>query len=303
MQPSGSSQHEQLAERQGGRLAHEQLTHLGLSRGVIRSWIRSRRLIPTLPRVYALGYLRTDRVARIWDAILYAGPGAYLTGASGAYDLGLLFYAPRAITVATPRRPKLLTPPGIVVLAQRGPQREVRDGIPYAPIPLLLLEMANEGDVPALRRALEVLDYRRMLDLIALAEVLGSGRRGSALLRRAMTYRLPQLAHTKSPLEVDFLLLLEARRLVIPKVNTKVHGIEADMYWPELGLIVELDGDGNHGTPAQQRRDARNTDHWRAHGLTVVRLTHADVHQRAEVTLTGLAAHGVARNRAGAGAR
>jgi very-short-patch-repair endonuclease len=51
----------------------------------------------------------------------------------------------------------------------------------------------------------------------------------------------------------------------------KLHGEEPDCYWPASSLVVELDGDGNHGTPAQRRRDRLKDMKLRGHGLTVVR--------------------------------
>ncbi len=48
----------------------------------------------------------------------------------------------------------------------------------------------------------------------------------------------------------------------------------------EAGVVVELDGAGNHSSPAQVRRDRANELTVRAHGLIVVRygwdLVHAE---------------------------
>jgi hypothetical protein len=84
---------------------------------------------------------------------------------------------------------------------------------------------------------------------------------------------MPQLARTKSELEDDFLFLCQRFNVPLPEVNTTFHGEEPDCYWPEVGLVVELDGDGNHGTPAQRNRDQRKALKLRAHGLTIVRYT------------------------------
>jgi very-short-patch-repair endonuclease len=79
------------------------------------------------------------------------------------------------------------------------------------------------------------------------------------------------MARTKSDLEDDFLLLCRRFGIPIPSVNTELHGEEPDCYWPQFGLVVELDGEGAHGTPAQRRRDRRKDMKLRGHGLTVVR--------------------------------
>jgi very-short-patch-repair endonuclease len=284
---------ERLAARQGGRLHHRQLSEAGLSRDTIRSWTRKRTLIPTVTKVYALGYVRTDHTALVWDALLYAGPGAGLTGACGAYDLGLLLYDPHEITVSTPWQRRSL--PGVTVCTRRSTERAIHDDIPYVSMAELLLDLAAEANLPILRRALEALDYRRMLDMAAAHHVCGKGRTGSRLLKRALAHRLPELARTKSGLEVDFLLLLEAHHLPIPRVNEKLHGVEADMYWPQLKLVVELDGDGNHHSATQKRRDAVKDALLRSHGLTVIRFGDGDIHHDQAATLMTLAGQGLMR--------
>jgi very-short-patch-repair endonuclease len=106
---------------------------------------------------------------------------------------------------------------------------------------------------------------------------------------------LPQLAHANGDLKVAFLRFLEAHQLALPRCNVRLHGILVDAYWPELGLVIELDGKGNHGTGAQRRRDARKSATLRAHGLSVLRLDWHDLHTRADVTLAKLTRAGVQR--------
>jgi very-short-patch-repair endonuclease len=43
-----------------------------------------------------------------------------------------------------------------------------------------------------------------------------------------------------------------------------------DAYFPDQGLVVELDGDANHRTGAQRRRDRRNEMILRGLGLEVL---------------------------------
>jgi very-short-patch-repair endonuclease len=57
----------------------------------------------------------------------------------------------------------------------------------------------------------------------------------------------------------------------LPRVNVRLHGILVDAYWPEQGVVVELDGKDNHSSPAQIRRDRANELTLRAHGLIVLR--------------------------------
>jgi very-short-patch-repair endonuclease len=56
-----------------------------------------------------------------------------------------------------------------------------------------------------------------------------------------------------------------------PRVNTKVGGIEVDLYWPERDLVVELDGPG-HARPRTRKDDERRDGELRENGLRVVRI-------------------------------
>jgi hypothetical protein len=283
-----------LATRQAGRISYAQLRHVGLSAQEIKVWIRNGGLVRTCPRVYALGPPRGDLAARLWEAVLYAGPGAYLAGASAAHFLGLITFPPATVIVATPRRSKSL--PGVTVLRQRAADRVLVFGMPVAPLPEIMLELAAREGFNVVRHAVEALDFRRSLDVAALLDACDRGRPGSAQLRRALNRRLPGLSRCKSRLEIDFLLLCEAWGLPLPKVNFSVHGIEADMWWRELGLVVELDGDGNHGTAGKRRNDAERMAILRGHGLTVIRYDWWDVHDLERQTamrakLAGLGVH------------
>ncbi len=282
-----------LAGGQGGRITYAQLVRVGLTRSEIERWTGDGTLTRTRPRVYALGYVRDDLVARVWEATLYAGPGAYLTGASGAHQLELINYPPRDVVVATPRDCRSL--PGIKVLARRPAAREIRDGLPVAPIPELMLDLAASERFNLVRKALASLDYQRKLNRRALLDACQRGRPGSAALRRALIRHLPQLAYTNGPLEEDFLLLLDDHHLALPRFNVRLHGILVDAYWPELNLVIELDGGANHGTAAQKRRDTSYMKILRAHGLTVVRFDSDDVRARPAATLRRLGELGVPR--------
>ena len=282
-----------LAGDQGGRITFAQLILAGLTPEQVKVWIRNGTLTRTRPRVYALGYVRTDLLTRNWEAILAAGPGAYLTGTSGAHQLELINYPPRDVVVATPRDCRSL--PGIKVLARRPAAREIHDGLPVAPIPELMLDLAASEKFNLVRKALASLDYQRKLNRRALLDACQRGRPGSAALRRALIRHLPQLAYTNGPLEEDFLFLLDDHHLALPRFNVRLHGILVDAYWPELDLVIELDGGANHGTAAQKRRDKSYMKILRAHGLTVVRFDSDDVRARPAATLRRLGELGVPR--------
>ena len=56
-------------------------------------------------------------------------------------------------------------------------------------------------------------------------------------------------------------------------MNVVIAGIRVDALWREQSLVVELDGAGNHGTPAQIERDRRSELRLRQLGMLVLRYT------------------------------
>ncbi len=149
-----------------------------------------------------------------------------------------------------------------------------------------LLDLAATEDPKLVRRSLAQLDYQRKLNRKAIREACGQGKAGSKALLIALTTYMPQLARTKSDLEDEYLYVCQGFDIPLPHVNTSVHGEEPDCYWPELGLVVELDGGGNHSSAPQRRRDQRKALKLRSHGLTVVRYTDDQVFNDPEQVAT-----------------
>jgi very-short-patch-repair endonuclease len=105
-----------------------------------------------------------------------------------------------------------------------------------------------------------------------------------------MAAHFPQLAACESPLEVDFVLLCEQFGLPIPEPNVRIGRWRPDMLWREARLIVELDGEDAHHTPAQLLADERRAADLRSRGFTVIRFTWEQVHFDADAVAADLRA-------------
>jgi hypothetical protein len=193
------------------------------------------------------------------------------------------------IEVSTPRKKDSL--PGIRVHGRRRLERDIHNGIPVTSIPQTILDLAAVADFKLVRKALARLDFRHELDLQALEAVCGPGKPGSKALRRALAIHQPRLAHTNGPLEDDFLAWCERWNVPLPLVNVKLHGILVDAYWPDRGVVVELDGKDNHSSPAQLRRDRANELTLRAHDLIVLRYDWDLVHEQPKAVYNDLMAN------------
>jgi predicted transcriptional regulator of viral defense system len=270
-----------IVARQHGRITWAQLAALGVSRSTVSQWSAAGYLTRVLPKVYAVGHTAPSREARLWEAVLYAGPGAVLSHESAANWLGLIRYPPAVVHVSTPRA-KIRSVAGLIrVDAERRVERIIHDRMPVTTIPQTLLDLARV-EPELVPRALAALDFRRELDVDELLAVCGRGRLGSRELRAALEKHQPALAQTNGELEERFLRWCERWKVPLPEFNARLHGLIVDAYWPRYGLVVELDGYANHSSPAQLRRDRERELSLRAHGLRVVRYDWELLHRQPE---------------------
>lgn len=75
------------------------------------------------------------------------------------------------------------------------------------------------------------------------------------------------------------LRLIREAKLPVPLTNHPVEGFNADFFWPEVGLIVEVDGgDFHRPRPAFERDHRRDIVHKDA-GYEVLRVTGQQLEQ------------------------
>jgi Protein of unknown function (DUF559) len=242
-----------LAERQSGRVAWWQLKALGLDDKAIGRQVEAGYLQSILPRVYAVGHRAPSLEASLWEAVLYAGPGAMLSHATALWWRGLLDKQPWPLQVTTPRRCRSVT--GIRVYGQRACERMSHKRLPTTTIEQALLDFAAVAPPERLRYALANADYHKVLDIPALQLIAGNGRTGSTKLKNAIKRHEPKLAHTRSPLERLFLPLCERIGIPLPEVNVFIEGVLVDAVWHDRKLVVELDGENNHSSWNQIQND------------------------------------------------
>ena len=259
-----------LAGRQLGRISWAQLRELGAAEATVNAWMRSGYLLQTGPRVYAVGHVAPSQEATLFEAVLFAGPGAALSHGTAAWWRGLLTWPVTQTHISTPRRIES-SPGGLEIHGRRTLDRETVRGLPVTTIPQTMLDLAATEPLKLVRRALAELDFTGAFDPAELSNAAGPGRRGSVALAKALRIHLPELAHTRSDLEIEFLFFCERHGIPIPRMNRELHGVTPDAWWPDFNLVVELDGDANHRKPAQRTRDRRKELVLRGHGLTVLR--------------------------------
>lgn len=283
-----------IAARQRGVIGLRQLKRLGLTASGVRDRVRTGRLHRVHRGVYAVGHPVLSLEGRWWAAVLACGDDAALSHRSAGHALDVRRTDRFAVdvTVATGSRSRrgidvhrsALTPADITFI----------DGLPVTTVARTLLDLGDVLDLRGIERALEQADRLRILDLADVRRVLAgaNGRRGAGLLATAIRLYDPDMTRTRSELERMFLRLCRRAGLPAPVVNDEVDGVEADFFWPELDLIVELDGNETHGTRAAFERDRRRDQRHAVAGRRTIRVTYRQLEREpgnVETTLRALA--------------
>ena len=275
----------QVVEPQWGRISWAQLRRR-VGEATISAWIADGYLHEKLPGVYAVGHRSGPVEAELSEALLYAGPGAMLSHQTAAWWWGLTDRRPPLIHVSTPRRCR--SEPGIRVHGRRTVDRVWHNGLTVTTVPQTLLDYASQSNFDDVRYVLAEADYRRLIDLDAVRAIAGRGKAGARKLCEALAVHWPDLARTDSPVEREFLFLVEAGGLPRPKVNVRVCGFKVDCFWPEQRVAVELDGGQGHGTERQVTRDHARDLTLRTAGIAVRRYARAQVRKEGPLVLADL---------------
>jgi very-short-patch-repair endonuclease len=168
-------------------------------------------------------------------------------------------------------------PPGVVVhRTSRLPGSAVRihKHLPVTSPARTLLDVAELLSQAELEWAVDEAITQRLVTVSELQRLARAarGRRGApGLATAAARHTGPRV--TRSQAEQLLWDLVRAGALPEPLMNVKVHGCLVDAYWPEHGLVVEVDGYKFHRTRPKLERDSLKSARLVAKGLSLMRLT------------------------------
>jgi very-short-patch-repair endonuclease len=239
--------------------------------------------------VYAVGNSGGGIECDLAAAVLYAGPDARLAEATALWWRGLLKYPSRQIQVSTPRRVRDIE--NIVVRRERTPERVWHRGLPMSTPSQAIAEYAATATQDMLRFVLANADYHGVLDAKALQDLAGRGVPGSPALRDALKDHLPALAHTRSRGERLLLSFCRRHGFPVPMPNVYIGGWLVDAVWREHRIVIEIDGDLGHRTPAQLHRDHQRDLELRALGYIVLRYTERQLIETPEEVAADIRRH------------
>jgi very-short-patch-repair endonuclease len=262
-----------IAGTRHGLVTAQQLLAVGLTRHDIAYRTKIGRLHRVYRGVYAVGHRPISAHARAMAAVLAGGPGAVLSHGSAATLWGIHRHwrAPFEVTAAHRRgRAGLRVHRSRTLIAQDVTEHF---GIPVTTPARTLLDNAPRLREEAFARAFNELRLARFLFFDDVAELLDRHPPTRAAKRLRGQVTNPRRAPTRSDWERMFPRFVKRFSLPEPLVNTEVAGHEADLYFPEHKLVIELDGYDTHRTRASFESDRDRDADRLAAGLATVRMT------------------------------
>jgi very-short-patch-repair endonuclease len=283
----------EIAARQHGVVTRTQLLAAGLTPRAIQGRLESGRMRSLHRGVYLMGPLEPPR-ARELAAVLACGGGARASHrtAAGLWELAPRPQAALPVEVKVPGH-RVIRRPGIRAYRTLG--LEVRapatvDGVPTTDPIETLLDLAVVVGGPDLERTVARAERSRLITLQDLSAAVEQhpGRRGLGTLRSLLGAD-DGPAFTRSDLEDRFRDAVRRFQLPEPRFNSRVHGYEVDCYWPEVGLVVELDGAAYHRSWQSQQNDRRRDSDLATRGIHVIRITWDHLARETDPTLARVA--------------
>lgn len=261
-----------IAMKQQGNVTRQQLLGLGLGPGAIKYRVRHGELFPSYPGVYGVGRPAHTPHEHASAAVLACGPGAALSHLSALALWGFAgkLHAPFDVAVKADRRPKGIRTHRIGRLHSKDLRTQL--GIRTTSPARTILDCA--ALLPDKRRTRVVNDaLRSYLSRDALKDIADRNPRhpGAKLLKPFVD---ATGGPTRSGFEDDFPSFCKRNNLPVPLINVIVGDVEADAYFPEHNLIVELDGWEYHNTRESFESDRTRDANALAHGIATVRITH-----------------------------
>jgi very-short-patch-repair endonuclease len=266
-----------VVARQHGVVTRAQLFEAGLSSAAIGRRLKAGRLRALHNGVYLAGLMEPER-AREMAAVLASGPDAALSHTNALHAWKLLrFEAPRPVHVSGPAASGVRRP-GIVFhrlpASWADDERTALDGMPITTPARTLVDVACMLGRREIELALATAEREGLVsgEELALLPDRYPRRPGIPALR-SLIHEHTGPHCTESEAERKCLEVLRSGGLPRPHANVTVGPYRLDLFWPDLGVAIEIDGRAYHSSDPRFEGD-RQKDNWlRARGIEVIRLT------------------------------
>ncbi len=267
-----------VAGAQSGVIAARQLAACGLDACAVKVRADRGSLHPVFHGVYGVGHGALTRMGLFTAAVLACGDRAILGHRAAAAHHRLHPWDELNDVEVIVARNAGRRIDGIRAHRSRVDPRDVwrRGGILITSPARTILDLAATTPAQPLRRLVRDALAEGRVSIRQLTDVVDRhrGHRGVAALRRLIA---DGYVPTRSELEDRALDLILAAAIPKPEINPRVEfdgrPIRPDMFWRELGVVIELDGARWHDDPLTRRDDADKQAILEAHGLRVLRIT------------------------------
>ncbi|MCW2968577.1 MAG: hypothetical protein JWM71_2349 [Solirubrobacteraceae bacterium] len=282
----------EVAKRKWVLSSAELRTH-GLTQRQITERVASGVLHRVFRGVYAVGRPQLSFDGWCRAAWLACGPGSAVSHISAARLWGIR-RSNGMIHISVPRGRK--GHPGLRVHRPRSLSlddiAEVQE-CAVTSVARTLLDMSPGQPVDRIAKWIHEAGVMRVLDLREIHAVLRRERHhpGRGALEAALA---AEVLPTRSGLEDTWLRISRRAGISTPNVNENLwSGValeEVDFHYPQLGLIVEVDGSRYHWSRWRRRQDAAKDERFRASGRTVWRVPELQITLEPDSTVRELRA-------------
>lgn len=262
-----------IAARQCGNVTRPQLNALGLDDASIHRRVRAGLLHRVHRAVYAVGRPPIAPQEHAMAAVLASGPQAVLSHGSALTLWGVWKRWDRPFHTTTPddRRPKGIRVHRTNNLDPRDVTRHQR--IPVTTLARTLLDMAPAMPPKSINRAVNNGRLEHGLYLDDLKDIIRRHPRHPGAKKLKQVLGIATKRPTRSDFERSFPAFCRRYRLPKPEMNFPLGKHELDAFFPDHGVIVELDSWIFHSSRTSFERDRDKDADTLAEGLVTVRIT------------------------------
>jgi len=246
-----------LARSQHHLLTTGQMLEAGFSDGAVRHRLAARRLFSVHAGVHSISPPPLSGEARLMAAVLACGEGSVVRGPGTLWLYGLRRNPPDVVAI-TSARGSGRKRRGIRVHRQRLVPADLtrRRGIPTTTPTRAIFDVAATWPPRALEELILLASSKGLLNDARLGHLCDLGLPGSRSLKRLIGSEIP---FVRSTAEIAYLRISDSLGIERPLVNATIEALgrhyEVDFHWPQLRLIVEVDGYAFHGSRSQANRD------------------------------------------------
>ncbi|MBV8430044.1 MAG: hypothetical protein JO244_02705, partial [Solirubrobacterales bacterium] len=265
-----------IARLQRGRVARAQLLAAGITARMIHARLATGSFQREHRAVYVVGHTAPIPLGDEAGALLACGERAVLSHYTAALIHKLIPHGDGSLHVTIRGRhgPSLA---GVTVhrtKALGGSEVQIIEGLPVTSPARTIFDLASSADTARVERAVEEALTQGMVTEPGLRRLAPTvrGQAGGKLVTAILdAHQEPGI--TKSKAERRFRHLMRAAQLPEPRTNFPFHGYSLDCYWPDLGVVVEVQGYRFHSSRKKFERDTRKAATLAAAGLSTSYVT------------------------------